>query len=79
LWYHGISRRFFESNSIHSLDKEDEVNKRNLRPELKLKLNRETLLILEQSQLGAVVGGDVLDPDTVTIRCSNCGSCNTGV
>jgi hypothetical protein len=44
-------------------------------PILKLKLNRETLRVLEQTQLGDVAGGD--DP-SVTVKYSNCGSCNTG-
>ena len=45
-------------------------------PILKLKLNRETLRVLEQTQLGDVAGGD--DPPSVTVKYSNCGSCNTG-
>jgi len=44
---------------------------------MKLKLNRETLRVLEQSLLGNVAGG-AEDPPSVTIKYSNCGSCNTG-
>jgi hypothetical protein len=51
------------------------VKKSPLSPPLKLRLNRETLRLLEQSQLGDIAGGD--DP-SVTIKYSNCGSCNTG-
>jgi hypothetical protein len=51
------------------------VKKSTLSPVWKLKLNRETLRVLEQSLLGNVAGGE--DP-SVTVRYSNCGSCNTG-
>jgi hypothetical protein len=46
-------------------------------PGPKLKLNRETLRLLEEPRLGEAVGGDTEDP-SVTVRYSNCGSCNTG-
>jgi len=44
---------------------------------LKLRLNRETLRVLEQPLLGIVAGGDDPDP-SVTVKYSNCASCNTG-
>jgi hypothetical protein len=54
------------------------VKKSTSSPILKLKLNRETLRVLEQSLLGNVGGGEQ-DPDpSVTVKYSNCGSCNTG-
>jgi hypothetical protein len=43
------------------------------KPDLKLKLNRETLRVLALPRLEEVVGG------TATIKYSNCGSCNTGL
>jgi hypothetical protein len=43
---------------------------------LKLRINRETLRVLGQPQLDAVVAGLV---DSATVRYSNCGSCNTGI
>jgi hypothetical protein len=44
---------------------------------LKLQLNRETLRVLEQSLLGNVVAAGEEDP-SVTVKYTNCGSCNTG-
>jgi hypothetical protein len=58
-----------------SASKGDTVKKSTLRLVVKLSLNRETLRVLEQSLLGNVAGGE--DP-SVTVRYSNCGSCNTG-
>ena len=53
------------------------MKKSTVSPVMKLKLNRETLRVLEQSLLGNVAGG-AEDPPSVTIKYSNCGSCNTG-
>lgn len=53
------------------------MKKSTLSPISKLKLNRETLRNLEQSLLGNVAGGAEEDP-SVTVKYSNCGSCNTG-
>lgn len=54
------------------------MKKSALKPDLKLKLNRETLRILAPPQLGGIFGGGETDDPSVTIRYSNCGSCNTG-
>ena len=52
------------------------MKKSTLSPVLKLQLNRETLRVLEPPLLGNVAGGD--DDPSVTVKYSNCGSCNTG-
>ena len=52
------------------------MKKSTLSPVLKLTLTRETLRVLESSQLGNAAGGEE-DP-SVTVKYSNCGSCNTG-
>lgn len=53
------------------------MKKSTLIPVRKLHLNRETLRVLEQPMLGKVAGGQTEDP-SVTVKYSNCGSCNTG-
>jgi len=52
------------------------MKKSALNVELKLKVNRETLRVLETPQLVAA-GADA--EASATVRYSNCGSCNTGI
>ena len=65
----------FEASQLFA-SKGEPVKKSTLSPVLKLTLTRETLRVLEPSQLGNAAGG-VEDP-SVTVKYSNCGSCNTG-
>jgi hypothetical protein len=51
------------------------MKKSALKTNLKLKVSRETLRVLETPQL-MVAAGDV--EGSATVRYSNCGSCNTG-
>jgi hypothetical protein len=51
------------------------MQKSTLKTDLKLKIFRETLRVLETPQLVAA-GGNV--EASATVRYSNCGSCNTG-
>jgi hypothetical protein len=63
--------------SRSSASKGDLVKKSPSSRVLKLHLNRETLRVLELPQLGKIAGGVEEDP-SVTVKYTNCGSCNTG-
>jgi hypothetical protein len=59
---------------VCSASKEKAMQKSARKTELKLKIARETLRVLEAPQL--VAAGAV--EESATVRYSNCGSCNTG-
>jgi len=51
------------------------MQKSAFKTDVKLKISRETLRVLESAQL--LVAGNA--EESATIRYSNCGSCNTGI